>query len=64
MIKKTNASEQSKNLMPISEEELDSAYGCSCDNCRSDAIYKSRCCFKDCYSISTRRWTSFLTTVK
>ena len=40
-------------LIPVSEKELDSAYGsCNCPGCRKHPGYKLRgywCCKKDCF---------------
>ena len=61
MIKKTNASEQSKNLMPISEEELNSAYGCLCKKCTDKyIIFHGTCCYKDCLNWKFQQ-TAFVT---
>lgn len=50
MITKVKKEKNNLHLMPISEAELDSAYGCGCDNCRV-TIRNKRCCYKDCWNI-------------
>lgn len=57
------AKEADRKLVPISQEELDSAYGCNCINCKkSGPVRAYRCCFKDCYSFIKGGWTSFIST--
>lgn len=50
MITKVKKEKNNLHLMPISEAELDSAYGCGCDNYRV-TIRNKRCCYKDCWNI-------------
>ena len=58
-------SEEELKLVPISEEDLESAYGCSCAHCRlGKGAYGEtrRCCYKDCYHITSDSWDSFIST--
>lgn len=65
MIKKVCRNEKPKELIPVTEEELDSAYGCECFYCKT-TIRSSlmRCCYKDCYNIAKGKWTKAISTAQ